>query len=252
MAPPGPKGRAARPAMPRPAWWKRAGWATARARNDWWEVRCRRCRPARSSATRSARPASRAMAATAWTSSGRAAQADIDRKAKMMGVWQVTNINAATIQYRPHADYGATATGLKDGFHIISARAFLNRNDGCAIYNTFKQTFYLDARDPAGLHPVARERRRHPLRLGIRRGGAHGSDGAGGLVPHRGRRCRQRRRRHRQGQRQRRRFRALHGCQRRRRVRSRRALHRSQRQWDLDLQRHRFLAEGLCRSRRTT
>lgn len=76
--------------------------------------------------------------------------ADIERKAKMMGVWQVTNVNAATIQYRPHADYGATATGLKDGFHLVAARAFLNRNDGAAIYNTFKQTFYLDAETPRG------------------------------------------------------------------------------------------------------
>lgn len=77
-------------------------------------------------------------------------QNDIDRKAKMMGVWQVTNINAETIQYRPHNDYGETATGLQDGFHVISARAFLNRDDGCAIYNTFKQTFYLDAESPRG------------------------------------------------------------------------------------------------------
>ena len=76
--------------------------------------------------------------------------ADIARKAQMLGVWQVTNINAATIQHRPHADYGATATGLKDGFHLVSARAFLNRNDGSAVYNTFKQTFYLDAQTPQG------------------------------------------------------------------------------------------------------
>lgn len=75
---------------------------------------------------------------------------DITRKADMLGVWQVTNINAATIQYRPHADYGATKTGLDDGFHLISARAFLNRDDGAAIYNTFKQSFYLDAETPQG------------------------------------------------------------------------------------------------------
>lgn len=73
-----------------------------------------------------------------------------NRMARMMGVWQVTNINASTISYRPHNDYGLTATGLKDGFHIISARAFLNRNDGAAIYDTFKQTFYLDASTPQG------------------------------------------------------------------------------------------------------
>ena len=75
---------------------------------------------------------------------------DIARKAKMMGVWQVTNLNASTIQHRPHADYGETQTGLDDGFHMIAARAFLNRNDGAAVYNTFKQTFYLDAGTPRG------------------------------------------------------------------------------------------------------
>jgi hypothetical protein len=75
---------------------------------------------------------------------------ETNRMAKMMGVWQVTNINASTISYRPHNDYGVTATGLKDGFHIISARAFLNRNDGASIYDTFSQTFYLDAATPEG------------------------------------------------------------------------------------------------------
>jgi hypothetical protein len=77
-------------------------------------------------------------------------QSDIDRKANMMGVWQATNFNAATIQHRPHNDYGETKTGLDDGFHLLTARAFLNRNDGAAIYNTFKQTFYLDTETPRG------------------------------------------------------------------------------------------------------
>ena len=75
---------------------------------------------------------------------------DIARKTNMLGVWQVTNLNLATLQYRPHGDYGETRTGLKDGLHLLSARAFLNRNDGCSIYNTFKQTFYLDAETPQG------------------------------------------------------------------------------------------------------
>ena len=75
---------------------------------------------------------------------------DITRKADMMGVWQVTNLNLGTITNRPHNDYGETRTGLKEGFHLISARAFLNRDDGSAVYNTFKQTFYLDAQRPQG------------------------------------------------------------------------------------------------------
>ncbi len=78
------------------------------------------------------------------------AATNIATSAKMMGVWQVTNINAATISHRPHNDYGAAETGLDDGFHLVSARAFLNRSDGAAIYNTFKQTFYLDAETPRG------------------------------------------------------------------------------------------------------
>ena len=78
------------------------------------------------------------------------AASNIATSAKMMGVWQVTNINAATIQYRPHNDYGTTRTGLADGFHLISARAFLGRTAAASVYNTFKQTFYLDAETPKG------------------------------------------------------------------------------------------------------
>ena len=78
------------------------------------------------------------------------AASNISTSAKMMGVWQVTNVNAATIQYRPHNDYGATRTGLADGFHLVSARAFLQRSGAASVYNTFKQTFYLDAETPRG------------------------------------------------------------------------------------------------------
>ena len=75
---------------------------------------------------------------------------DITRKAQMMGVWQATNRNLATLQYRPHADYGETRTGLPDGFHLLSGRAFLQRSSAASVYNTFKQTFYLDAETPKG------------------------------------------------------------------------------------------------------
>ena len=78
------------------------------------------------------------------------AASNISTSAKMMGVWQVTNVNAATIQYRPHNDYGATRTGLADGFHLVSARAFLQRSGAASVYNTCKQTFYLDAETPRG------------------------------------------------------------------------------------------------------
>ena len=82
---------------------------------------------------------------------------DIARKTKMMGVWQATDFNASNVTYRPHMDYGRTATGLVEGFHFVQARAFLQRDGAlegngqrAAIYNTFKQTFYLDTKPPEG------------------------------------------------------------------------------------------------------
>ena len=127
------------------------GWSgTSADTNDWWEVQV----PAMSGGTTlrykvgSARE--QGYGGNGWEIVWPGSAADVARKANMMGVWQVTNINAATIQYRPHNDYGAIATGLKDGFHMIRGRAFLNRNDGSAVYNTFKQTFYLDAQTPDG------------------------------------------------------------------------------------------------------
>ena len=127
------------------------GWSgTSADTNDWWEAQV----PAMPSGTvfRYKVGAARQQGydGNGWDVVWPGGASDITRKAKMMGVWQVTNLNLATIQYKPHADYGATATGLKDGFHLVSARAFLNRNDGCAVYNTFKQTIYLDAETPKG------------------------------------------------------------------------------------------------------
>ena len=82
---------------------------------------------------------------------------EINRKYQMMGVWGVTNFNAANVTYRPHNDYGLMRTGLVEGFNVIRARAFLQR-DGAAegnglrtpIYNTFTQPFYYDAAPPSG------------------------------------------------------------------------------------------------------
>ena len=74
----------------------------------------------------------------------------ITRKTKMMGVWEVTNFNASAAPYFPHVDYGVMATGLVDGFHVLNARAFLDRAGRAPIFNTFVQTFYLDAQTPSG------------------------------------------------------------------------------------------------------
>jgi hypothetical protein len=75
---------------------------------------------------------------------------DIGNKMKMMGAWQVTNLNARTVTYYPHNDFGQVSTGLVDGFHVVSARAFLQRDSRAAIYNTFVQPFYLDLETPKG------------------------------------------------------------------------------------------------------
>ena len=83
---------------------------------------------------------------TVWPGSA----ADIALKHKMLTEFHITNFNATTASYRPHNDYGEERMGLKDGFHLLTARAFLNRTDGAAIYNTFKQTFYLDTETPRG------------------------------------------------------------------------------------------------------
>ena len=81
----------------------------------------------------------------------------VARKYSMMGVWQITNFNAETIEYFPHNDYDQDSegnpimtTGLQEGMNFIQARAFLERPDGAPIFNTFRQTFYLDLERPTG------------------------------------------------------------------------------------------------------
>lgn len=75
---------------------------------------------------------------------------DIGMKKSMMGVWEITNFNAQTIFYKPHNDSGVSAVGLDEGFHVLSARAFLERDNRSSIFNTFVQTFYYDTMSPTG------------------------------------------------------------------------------------------------------
>jgi hypothetical protein len=75
---------------------------------------------------------------------------EVGRKKKMMTKAVVPAFNPATITFRPHADYGATQTGLSEGFHVLRGRAFLDRAGRASIYNTFTQTFYYDAAPPDG------------------------------------------------------------------------------------------------------
>jgi len=80
--------------------------------------------------------------------------------AKRYGVTQfaVTNFNPTLALVWLHNDRNTneTSTGLREGFHIIRARAFLPRGGKSSVFNTFFQTFYYDAAPPAGVmaYPV--------------------------------------------------------------------------------------------------
>ena len=75
--------------------------------------------------------------------------AEVARKLKMMGEWRTPATNLKAKAYHKHNDYNSwTTNGLPDGFHLMTARAFLNRGDGAPVFNTFRQTFYLDTETP--------------------------------------------------------------------------------------------------------
>ncbi len=78
--------------------------------------------------------------------------AEVARKTNMMGVWRIAGFNAATIEHFPHNDWASSTleTGLSEGMNFIQARAFLQRDFRAPIYNTFKQSFYLDLQRPTG------------------------------------------------------------------------------------------------------
>ena len=91
---------------------------------------------------------------------------DVSRKLKMMGTWKIADFNPSAVVYRPHNDYGMVSTGLVEGFNLIAARAFLQRDGAAegngkraAIFNSFYQPFYYDAAPPAGevTYPVHAE-----------------------------------------------------------------------------------------------
>lgn len=83
---------------------------------------------------------------TVWPGSA----GDVAKKTQMMGVWKTVPQDLTTKSYHPHNDYGEVRTGLVDGYHLVSARAFLNRNGGAPVYNTFRQTVYVDLETPQG------------------------------------------------------------------------------------------------------
>jgi hypothetical protein len=82
---------------------------------------------------------------------------DISLRKPMETMFEITNFNAQTLLYYPHADYDTVSVGLKEGFHILRSKPFLKRDGSgvgngkrAAIFNLFKQTFYYDTQRPAG------------------------------------------------------------------------------------------------------
>jgi hypothetical protein len=74
-------------------------------------------------------------------------------KKKMLTTFRVADFNPVTAQFHLHNDYNSLTTGLKDGFHVLRARAFLKRDGQAPLYNTFTQTFYYDSQTPSGSMP---------------------------------------------------------------------------------------------------
>ncbi len=75
--------------------------------------------------------------------------------AKRYGVSEfvITNWNPATAFVYLHNDRNTNFSriGLEEGFHIVRARAFLDRSGKSSVFNTFSQTFYYDAAPPDGV-----------------------------------------------------------------------------------------------------
>ncbi|MGL4400129.1 MAG: hypothetical protein ACRCXD_09700, partial [Luteolibacter sp.] len=71
-------------------------------------------------------------------------------KKRMETVFQINDFNATDAKVRPHNDYSEERTGLAEGFHVLKARAFLNRAGRASIYHTWTQTFYYDTETPGG------------------------------------------------------------------------------------------------------
>ncbi len=83
---------------------------------------------------------------------------EVSAKRHGMTVFEIDGFNGEAVRHFPHNDYAKTPdqesfvmeTGLEEGFHILRARAFLERTGKASLYNTFQQTFYYDASRPRG------------------------------------------------------------------------------------------------------
>jgi hypothetical protein len=77
--------------------------------------------------------------------------ASVAYKKQMLTTFKIENWDPTAAQVQVHADYNSLTTGLDEGFHIIRAKALLNRDSWQApLYQTFTQTFYYDAQTPQG------------------------------------------------------------------------------------------------------
>ncbi len=71
-------------------------------------------------------------------------------KKRAMSVFAVDGFDASSVVHSPHGDYTSSETGLAEGFHILRARAFLERDGKASLYRTYSRTFLVDAARPAG------------------------------------------------------------------------------------------------------
>ena len=84
--------------------------------------------------------------------------AEVDHKRHGMTVFEIGGVDGESVNFFPHNDYAKSPDqedfvmerGLEEGFHILRARAFLERTGKASLYNTFQQTFYYDASRPQG------------------------------------------------------------------------------------------------------
>ena len=120
--------------------------------NDWWEIQV----PALSAGTvfrykiGSARQ--QGYDGNGWDVVWPGSASDVARKVQMMGEWETDPQDLTAKSYHKHNDYNSWTTGgLPDGLHLLTVRAFLERDGRAAVYNTFRQTVYLDTETPQGV-----------------------------------------------------------------------------------------------------
>lgn len=82
--------------------------------------------------------------------------ASVAYKRDMLTTFRVDNFSPAATSFHLHADYNSLTTGLREGFHVLRAKAILPNGQGgrslsaTAIYQTLTQPFYYDAQTPQG------------------------------------------------------------------------------------------------------